>query len=247
MKSVMIILSVAVAMGQTVPGSVAGDPFIGSIRNMKRSVVPVVCLAVNGTETSIVRRTGNAFFTSGAGDFLTAAHVILNLKGEHSCQVPAVIMPVANWHPEDLDENQVSFPFRISDCRIDKDLDVAACSLIDDPRSAERPFKISSVSLEPSVPPDGTQVALTGFPDGFRDPLTSRAGVAAYRRVWRNQKAVSELVLDRVVGLGTSGSPAYLSDGRVVGIVIGIEEATGMTVLRPAAIIREIFAERLKR
>src|SRR5438067_1358318 len=83
MKTARFILGAAMAVlcpagsAQNVSAIAAIDPFIGAIETMKRSVVPLVCVAMNGTRPKILQRTGTAFFVSGAGDFVTAAHVIL--------------------------------------------------------------------------------------------------------------------------------------------------------------------------
>jgi S1-C subfamily serine protease len=243
MKTVMIIFAAALShAGQNAPA----DPFIGAIENMKRSVAPLVCLDANGAHAKMLERAGTAFFVSGTGDFLTAAHVIVDMQNsQRQCSTPAITIPPENWRPDVRQEPLNWFPFKFSDCRIDLDLDVAACRLIDDPAARTPGFKIAPVKPARSISPDGTQVAFTGFPLGVRDPMTSKAIVAAYRTVWENDKAIAELVLDRAPWPGSSGSPVYLSDGRVIGIVIA--SGIGLTIVRPESLIWEMFAERAKR
>jgi hypothetical protein len=242
--------------GQNPPASAAGDPFIGAIETMKQSVARLACIAANGDESRTLDRPGSAFFLSRAGDFLTAAHVILDMQQrERTCPISAISIPVENWDPDARNEPQVWFPFRIPDCNFDRELDVAACKPVDD-LSVPRPrmaFKITPVKFEWSNPPDGAYVVFTGFPLRAREPMTSRGAVAARRTIWREEKALPELVLDRAAWPGSSGSPVYLIDGSVIdGSVVGIllkggmEEATGTTLVRPASVIREFLVEKTK-
>ena len=250
MKTAIPIFTAAMAVfcqagsGQNAPAP-AADRFIETIETMKHSVAPLVCLAVNDDRAKILKRPGSAFFISDAGEFLTAAHVILSMQTAE-CPVSALMIPVENWRPEIRDEDLVWFLFRSADCRIDRRLDVARCRSMDD-LQASMPrlrFRILPVKPEMSIPPDGTQVAVTGFPLGNRDPMTSRAGVAAYRTEWQNDEPVPELVLDRGAWPGSSGSPVYLSDGSVIGILIalGKEDGSALTIVRPVVLLREMLA-----
>ena len=218
---------------------------------MKRSVAPVVCLSVKGEKSTIVDRLGSAFFISTAGEFLTAAHVIAEMqKSNRPCPVPAITLPLEGWQPGAFNEPTAWLPFKIGDCAIDTLLDVAKCSAIIDPSGplAER-IRIVPVKFEWDNPLDGTQVAFTGFPFKVRDPISVRAGVAANRPVWRDGRVIPELILDRTAWPGFSGSPVFLSDGRVIGLLFAgvLEEGTAMTFLRPASAVRSMIAERTKK
>ena len=239
--------------GQNAPVVSAMDPFIGIVETMKHSVAPLACVAVSGTESKFLARRGTAFFISTAGEFMTAAHVLLDMrKNDPPCPVKAVILPRNKiWDPSALDEPMVWFSFKISSCVIEQELDVAKCPLTDDPfnQNVGLDFEIVPVKFDWSIPPDGTQVAFTGFPMNIRDPVTFRANVAAYRPVWRNEKVVGELLLDRGAWPGSSGSPLFLSNGSIIGILIAArtEEGTAMTAVLCVSALRALLGDSEKK
>jgi hypothetical protein len=237
-----------VSIAQNSPPTLEFDTFIPTIEKMKYAVAPVDCLAVNGAESKVLDRMGTGFLVSESGDFLTAAHVIRELeKVDPACPKTVITLPAPKWRPEARTEQMRWFPFKSSDCRIDDSIDVAKCKLSEDLSVSIREFhlKIAPVEFEWNLPRDGAQVAFTGFPLKARDPMTFRAGVAAYRMQGRDEP-IPELVLDHTALTGFSGSPVYLADGRVVAILVGNgrAEATGITIARPASTWREMLAER---
>jgi hypothetical protein len=183
---------------------------------------------------------------------MTAAHVVLDMqKNDPPCPVTAVILPrYKAWDPSALNEPFDWFVFDIHNCVIEESLDVAKCPLSDDPfnQKVGRDFQIVPVTFDWRIPPDATQVAFTGFPMNVRDPMTFRANVAAYRPAWRNEKLVPEFVLDRSAWPGSSGSPVFLSDGKVIGIIIAsrTEEGTAMTAVRSASIVGDLHSREKK-
>lgn len=220
------------------------DPFVATIDAARRSVASLDCLA--SAESRILERVGSAFLVSGGGDFMTAAHVITDMQSaERSCPTPAIILPTGDWRPEALTEPVRWFPFKISDCRMDSSLDIAICAVGGDfsARKRELHLKAAPVQFEWNIPPDGTQVAFTGFPLRARDPMTFRADVAAFRMPWPDE-SMPELVLDRATLPGFSGAPVYLANGKVVAILVkdGKDEAMGVTIARPASALREMLA-----
>ena len=193
-------------------------------------------------------RNARALLISEEGDFLTAAHVILEMqKGEHPCPIPAIIFPADDWSPEARIEPMRWFPFKTSNCRVHSALDIAVCPLSEDLRTrrSELHLRVEPVQFEWSIPPDGTPVAFTGFPLQVRDPVTFRADVAAYRIPWSGD-SIPELILDHGALPGFSGSPVYLADGKIVAIVVknGNGETTGITIALPASAFREVLAKR---
>jgi len=209
---------------------------------MKHSVAPVVCLDQDGPTANIREREGTAFFISPSGEFLTAAHVLDEIKTHnHPCPVIAIYLPTASWRPEMPEETVQWFPFHTAACVIERAQDVAKCPLVEDlsiPRLGFH-FKIQPVQLEFSDQADGTQVAFTGFPLEARDPFTSRGGIATYR----GSADTTQIVLDQTAWPGASGSPVYLSDGRVIGIMLarGMEQGSGISIVRPVRWIRPIL------
>jgi len=236
------------AVAQKVPPTAGVDPFITAIETARRSVGSLDCMAVDGAEAKILERIGSAFLISATGDFLTAAHVVKDMqKGDRHCPTPAITLPAGDWRPEARTEAMLWFPFKILACKMDSTLDIAICPLSGDlaARRSELRLKAAPVQFEWSIPPDGTQVAFTGFPLRARDPMTFRANVAAYRIPWPDEPT-PELILDHAALPGFSGSPVYLANGKIAAILVkdGKDETTGITIARPASAFREMLAKK---
>jgi len=226
--------------------SATEDPFLAAIESLRHSVAPIVCMESIGQRTRVLTVKGTAFFISQAGEFLTAAHVVGPMgREEQICPITALLLPSELWRPESPAEVLLWFPFKTSDCEINGETDVAKCKPTEDLAALPSRIRIRPVKIEYSSQPDGTLVAFTGFPLNARDPLTSRTGIAGYKTVQDGAKVVSTLILDHVAWHGGSGSPVYLSDGRVIGIILasGIEQATGISLARPAESFREMLSD----
>ncbi|HEY7388080.1 MAG TPA: trypsin-like peptidase domain-containing protein [Bryobacteraceae bacterium] len=223
------------------------DPFIGTIETMKRSIAPLTCVEQKGSRSNLLERTGTVFFVSSNGGFLTAAHALLEMqKPNRYCPITAVTLPEMRWTPEAREEVLSWFAFEISLCRVDEDLDLALCGPLNDlpARGPGSRFEISPVQFDYGTPPDGTSVAFLGFPRYFRDPITARATVAAYRPTGRRNELIPELILDRPAWPGSSGSPVFLADGRVIGVVIASNtDEPGFTIVRSSSALREILQQ----
>jgi hypothetical protein len=167
---------------QKAPPAAGTDPFIAAIEAIKPSVGSMDCLEVRSTKAKVLKRIGSAFLISDSGDFLTAAHVLaaMQQKGD-PCPKSAITVPVDGWRPEAPTEDMVWFPFKNSDCNIDTGNDVSECRLSGDLPARIRKLHLKSVQLGWGIPPDGIQIAFTGFPLEARDPMTFLAHVAAYR------------------------------------------------------------------
>jgi S1-C subfamily serine protease len=230
---------------QKVSPTLRADPFIQAVQTLKHSVAHVDCLAVSDDDPELIDRVGSAFFISEAGEFLTAAHVVMEMqKSTRQCPTSAVTLAFEDWSPQARTEKMAWFVFKASNCRVDTALDVAVCPLSKD-SSAKRwdlHLLVEPVQFEWKIPPDGTPVAFTGFPLRARDPMTFRAAVAVYLIPW-NGESIPELILDHSALPGFSGSPVYLADGKIVGILVQRTqgEAAGITIARPASVFRAMI------
>ncbi len=234
------------AFGQK--GQVA-DPLVATVESMKHSVARLLCSSQVQSPKQFA--LGSVFFISSSGTFLTAAHVLSEIKAQpDSCRFVAVGVPTDAWNPKLHEASHAWFEFRPSDCKIDNDLDVAKCRTLVDlsiPRD-EMTYTVRPAPIEWNSPPDGTQVGIIGFPLGARDPMTTRAVVSTSRIVWIEGKGSPELLLDRPSLHGSSGSPVFLADGRVVGIVVGNGSGgtTGLTLARPCPSFRKLLDDLTK-
>jgi S1-C subfamily serine protease len=184
---------------------------------------------------------GTAFFTSKAGEFVTAAHVlsVTNVKTASGC-IPGIYLPTSGWSTEVRSIEIRHFAFR--NCPIvNETLDIAVCRTVLD-MSTFAGIDVVPVTFNDLSQPDGTAVAFTGFPLQSRQPLTSRGSIAAYRGGVGVLQG--ELVLDRTGWPGLSGGPVYTADGAVIGIVVqrGTGDGAGITIARPSRFVAQIKA-----
>lgn len=85
-----------------------------------------------------------------------------------------------------------------------------------------------------------TPVAIYGFPAAFTDPRQPRGSIAA--NVVRERRGTSYLIVGIAVAPGSSGSPVFGYDGKVVGIVAGTSRMEGddVTGAAPAVALTTI-------
>lgn len=230
-----------------VTGTQSVDPFIATIDLMRRSVAPVVCRqhAADRTETRPTM-LGTAFFLSADGEFMTADHVLRELaKTPGSPGCAAIYLPVNGWRSDAPQRNARMYIFDVSRCNVDPTLDLAFCRT-QTALTTVAPYGITiePVRLEAVRQPDGMPVAFTGFPMGTMQPMTARARIVAYEDGSTNVPA--RLTVDTNAWQGVSGGPVYLSDGRVIGMMLlrGVSAATGLSYARPAAIIQAFLRAR---
>jgi S1-C subfamily serine protease len=212
------------------------DIFVATIEGIKHSVIPVLCGQFDLTgQFSIQLIDGTGFFVNADGDFVTAGHVIADLKTT-SLQRPtpcvmAIYVPRDGWQREAVKFDVKWFVF--GDCKTDSTLDLAVCRPVQ-----KLPFTINPVVLEDSRPQDGSPVAFTGFPLGSVEPLSSRCNIAAYRGA-ADSEGSREFVLDKGTWPGASGSPIYDDHGAVIGIMLarGLADSVGTSFGRPSHFI----------
>jgi V8-like Glu-specific endopeptidase len=211
------------------------DPFIAAIASMKRSIVPVICVkphAANERFTPIVDGTG--FFTTRSGEFLTAAHVVRDFSSGGSLQGCAMGV----WFTSGSDApGRIQFQmFPMRRCALDNDADIARCATDDlsglsGGKSGPLPVKIDS-----STRPDGSPIAVSGYPLSSLLPITSRGFIGGYII---DSRDASQIILDRAAWPGGSGSPVYDAHGSVLGLVTKAGEgaASGISFARSASTI----------
>ena len=226
-----------VALGQDEPVSVE------TIERAKAAAVPIVCgAATESGSFRVAKIMGSAFFINEQGGFMTAAHVLDGWdkidRRQGDC-APAIYMAIGGW------KNDVPTPkvraFFFSQCNRDDTIDIAVCKPIANPftdevvRQQVRFLTFGAFSGQR----DGTAAAFTGFPLEFLRPVTSKGSIASY------VAADKELVIDKAAWPGASGSPVYLPDGTVIGVVrqAGRGLGSGLAYARPAELIVEFLSK----
>ena len=204
-----------------------GDVAPEVVLAMKRCVVPLVCMSADGE--TLVSMAGTAFFT-GNGDVLTAAHVyaaVAKLNTPENPCFPAIYFPLEGW--EEISTNLLEARwFEIRACKMDEELDIAACHFDSSPlldpyvRDYAGP-----VEFENAKQVDGTPVAFTGFPLDIKIPITSKGSVAAYMDFDDETRTAKTLLVDKTGWPGASGSPIYLKNGKVIGMATRTGTGTG--------------------
>jgi len=204
-----------------------------AIASLKRSIVPVVCF----TPPNQNQVVGTGFLLNGRGEFLTARHVlsgIHELETKQGCTL-AIYVPIGGWN--ELNFSFSALEFFAGTCVESAALDLAACRLnknpFDDPQTKSN---IQPVRFDSALPQDGTAVFVSGFSLGKAVPISISAMVAGYA-------TAGQLILDKSVQPGHSGSPVYLANGHVVGmadsIAINQSAPQGLTnVVRSPAIVK---------
>lgn len=217
----------------------ADGPSIDTIKKMKSSVAPIECLAVSVHVPRVVNgNAGTAFFVNTDGNFVTANHVIDEVKSLNTKCSPAILAPPAT-RKNDTGRAAARpiYWFEPSSCSQDPADDVAVCRTIDNPFSAEPSLGVAMVTFETSQQQEGLEVAFTGFPNGYAWPVTVRASIATTTPL----NSLPTITLDRLIWHGMSGAPLYSPSGNVIGVMIGGEtgDNADLSVARPASVVVE--------
>ncbi len=233
------------------PAAPTPPNFINSIAQIKRSVVPVVCVRPQqgNADLTLVSVEGSAFFLLRDGTFVTAGHVVRDLTNptrQITCPTSAIFIPEGGWQPRAVNFRVQYFFFSQANCTRDEGLDIAICRA---PRDIRQTMgnDPQPVALDTTLQEDGTPAAFTGFPQtplSFRVPVTSRGFIAAYAETV-DESGPRQLFFDKTTWPGASGSPIYLENGKVVAILLarGTGDGAGVTIGRPALFIERLLAQ----
>ena len=221
---------------------------VKTIETISRSVVPVVCGYQDEHKNfQIAFMAGSGFFVDTSGRFLTDNHVLENwdevIKKTHPCS-PAIYIPDQGWGKFVKAFKVESFTFVA--CARDVAVDLAVCDLIENPFTSKRLSKgiVAAVSFDTTEWHPGTPVAFTGFPLNYTFPVTSIGYIAGLTGVDANDIGF-DYIIDKSTWPGASGSPIFLSNGKVIGIIqkYGKNEGSGLAYGRSAAIIVEFLSK----
>ena len=231
-----------------IPARAASGPsgFIGAIQGMKRSVIPIACISVNGTIAETLSVEGTGFFVAVDGTFITANHVIEGMVSKARkapCPYAAFYLPqTGGWSSVESTFRSDYYVFHANECKRDGDLDIARCRSL---RPVEAGHKIAPVTFETAVQPDGTPVGFTGFPLQYQIPLSSVGNISGYVTTRDDGRGPRSIIMDKEAWPGASGSPLYLSNGKVVGLLRqrGVNEGNGRTIGLPSRLIQEFLSQ----
>ena len=233
---ILLLLAVLVLRS---PMAAQSDPFIATIERAKLAIIPVACSSSDREVTpQTIKIWGTGFFVNFEGDFVTAAHVITdhfkwNAKGEPdpNC-LPIIYLPDPRWPAAKW--------FKFERCVTDTLVDIAVCRTQQNPVEVPR-LHLLRLHLVTTSPPDGTSVALTGFPLDVAIPVTSRGSIASSIGAFTGSQP--EIMVNGAVWGGMSGGPLYLAHGSVIGMILktGLPIAAGMGFARPTSSILDFL------
>lgn len=223
-------------------------PFVGAIQAIKHSIIPIVCgQAVPDSETKelkmqVIFVEGTGFFVATDGTFVTADHVIeatLDRTRQVPCPRVGFTLPESGgWDTELPPTSQPDFyEFDAGACKRDKPLDVARCR---SKRVIDRTHNIAPVTFEDAIQPDGTPIAFTGFQHQL--PFSSIGNISGYATL---PNGPQEIIMDKTGWPGASGSPFYLANGRVIGMLqlSGTGQGPGRAMGRPSRFIEDFLRD----
>jgi len=226
------------------------DVSVKTINEIKRSIIPIVCGYVDEQNAfQIAEVAGTGFFVDLNGRFITDAHVLdgwdeIN-RTRHPC-FPAIYIPDQGWNWKSF-EPQFHFQwFPFIGCESDSAVDLAVCHPNENPFTSKRVLKknIAVVSFDLQTWPEGTAIAFTGFPLESKSPISSEGFIAGFQLISESIKGFDYFV-DKAAWPGASGSPLYLANGKVIGIIRqrGQNAGSGISLARSATVISDFLSK----
>lgn len=211
-----------------------------TITSLKQAVAPIVCIARESPRHFVINEqyvAGTSFFVN-TGAVLLPEHVLAGIRDYASSKrgshcIPGLYVPIL---PQATHSPLSVRAYVLATCHEDPAHDVAACGLVASPfYDEEVKAHVRAVDWEQIAQQGGTPVACTGFPQGSTIPVTSRGVVAANKL---GQGWPEQLVIHLDVWHGSSGSPVYLSSGKLIGMIIRKRDG-GISYAVPTAVIRK--------
>jgi hypothetical protein len=82
-------------------------------------------------------------------------------------------------------------------------------------------------------------------PKSYAVPITSRGFTSGYSDT-RDEKGPRDLIIDKNAWLSASGSPIFLENGAVIGILVrrGIDNGSGLAMGGPASFLAKVLSQR---
>ena len=261
--SLVALLACGCALRNSPAAKSPAPPFVGAIQTIKHSIIPIACGQVvpekenpdKGTpekqtpgkqiaepKFQLIIVAGTGFFVAADGTFLTANHVIdgmLQPNQQIPCPRTGFILPESGeWSTEMSSAAQPDFyEFDASACKRDKLLDLAHCR---SKRAIDSARHIAPVTFEDAMQPDGTPIAFAGFQHQI--PFTSIGYVSGYATP---PNGPQEIIMDKPGWSGASGSPFFLANGKVVGMLqlSGTAQGPGRAMGRPSRLIQDFLRD----
>ncbi len=177
--------------------------------------------------------SGSGFGVNAAGFIVTNRHLVTDSNGHTPRQVLVIFSDTKNWLPAHV-------------VRSSTDADL---SLLQIDALGTYPV-VGGIAHNTADIPVGAQVAIIGYPLGTETPMEG-SGTKIIARSTLVAGTVSKhlddvLQVDAYAGEGSSGSPVFATDGRVIGVVYGgAREAAGRIVYAvPADRLAALIAPR---
>ncbi len=166
--------------------------------------------------------TGSGFCLSGEGWILTNAHVVLKKDDDESASlgsrlgvIPEVKLSVV------FSTTDRRIPARVVSWTSEDGEDLALLKI--------EPFEgmpcLPGIDVDVSLPPQGTEVFVLGFPLGTKALQEGRKVIASTFRGIVSRSVASYLQVDAAIHPGNSGGPLIDRHGRVLGVVVGMQRA----------------------